>query len=127
MPARINRPQRPLPLNSTDFNRQLGRRVAMLRRDRFMSQAGLADAAELSTEVIGRLERALREPRVSTLCSVANGLDVTLSVLVDLGLALPPPRQHRPDVDAIASFLDDKSARDVSRVASFIELFFSWR
>lgn len=53
-----------------------GRRVRQLRNERGLSQDALARATDVHTTMIGRLERGVREPRLSTILRVAYGLDV---------------------------------------------------
>lgn len=60
-----------------------GRRVRQLRRDRGLSQDGLARVTDLHATMIGRLERGAREPRLSTILRVAEGLAVEPGVLID--------------------------------------------
>lgn len=62
----------------------IGRNLRSLRRDRGLSQEGLAEAAGVSVDVISRLEQGRRQTaRITTLTQIANGLDVDLAELVD--------------------------------------------
>lgn len=57
----------------------------MVRRRREaanLSQEGLADACGLHRTYVSLLERGLREPKLSTLKALAEGLDIPISVLV---------------------------------------------
>jgi transcriptional regulator with XRE-family HTH domain len=53
-----------------------GRRVREIRAQRGLSQDALARATDIHATMIGRLERGVREPRLSTILRVAEGLDV---------------------------------------------------
>lgn len=60
-----------------------GRRVRHLRNERGLSQDALARATDVHTTMIGRLERGVREPRLSTILRVADGLEVEPGELLD--------------------------------------------
>jgi putative transcriptional regulator len=62
--------------------RSLGRRVRQARRERGLTQSALAEAAGVTDETIGRLERGTFEPALSTAAAVAEALGVTLDGLV---------------------------------------------
>ena len=64
--------------------KQLGKRIAELRRERGMSQGDLAQKLKFkpSPQWVSQLERGTRSPTIDTLCKVANALDVTLADLV---------------------------------------------
>jgi transcriptional regulator with XRE-family HTH domain len=56
-----------------------------LRRERLargMTQEGLADAAELHRTHISLLEKAKRDPKLTTIAKLASGLDTTPSQLL---------------------------------------------
>jgi len=68
-----------------------------------LTQEALAEAASLSTETIGRLERGTVHPNLFTFCKVAEALMTTPSVLlserrsdemVELALGLPEPQRE---------------------------------
>jgi transcriptional regulator with XRE-family HTH domain len=61
----------------------LGQRIVVLRRRRDMKQRELAEAAEISVDVIRKLEQGQRQPaRLETLTALANALDAPLAELV---------------------------------------------
>jgi transcriptional regulator with XRE-family HTH domain len=61
---------------------QLGKRIAQLRRERALSQAGLAGKIRSTPQWVSQLERGTASPTVHTLCKIANALDVTLAELL---------------------------------------------
>jgi transcriptional regulator with XRE-family HTH domain len=65
--------------------RKFGNRLRHLRKLQKFSQEKLAEKAGLSTTFIGYLERAEKEPTLSSLEKIARALNVSLSEL----LALP--------------------------------------
>lgn len=65
--------------------KQLGKRIAQLRRERGLSQGALATKIRSTPQWVSQLERGTRSPTVHTLVKLANALDVPV---VDL-LAKP--------------------------------------
>lgn len=61
--------------------KQLGKRIAELRRQRELSQGGFAQKIRSTPQWVSQLERGTRSPTVHTLCKIANALEVTLSEL----------------------------------------------
>ncbi|HMJ03458.1 MAG TPA: helix-turn-helix transcriptional regulator [Conexibacter sp.] len=58
-----------------------GRTVRKARRDRELSQEALADRAGLSSKHVGEIERANKDPRLTTVLRLARALDVRSSEL----------------------------------------------
>lgn len=63
------------------------------RKGRDFSQEDLADDARLHRTQISKIERAKRDPRMSTLLILADALGVSLDELVK---GLPVPKERRP-------------------------------
>lgn len=53
-----------------------GRTVRKARRDRELSQEALADRAGLSSKHVGEIERANKDPRLTTVLKLAQALEV---------------------------------------------------
>jgi transcriptional regulator with XRE-family HTH domain len=70
------------PQRADDLARRFGANLKSLRVRRGMSQADLALKAQLDQTAISRLELGLREPRLSTVVSLANALDVRSAELI---------------------------------------------
>lgn len=62
--------------------KQLGKRIAQLRRERDLSQSAFAAKLRSTPQWVSSLERGTRSPTLDTLCKVANALDVTLADLL---------------------------------------------
>jgi transcriptional regulator with XRE-family HTH domain len=58
-----------------------GRTVRKARRDRELSQEALADEAGLSAKHVGEIERANKDPRLTTVLKLANALELRSSEL----------------------------------------------
>jgi transcriptional regulator with XRE-family HTH domain len=61
-----------------------GRVVRRARRDRDMSQEALADAAGLGAKHLSEIERANRDPRLTTVLKLARALDLSAGELLAL-------------------------------------------
>ncbi|MFC4054077.1 helix-turn-helix domain-containing protein [Actinomadura syzygii] len=62
----------------------IGTQLQKLRKERGLTQEQLAEAAELSVDVIGKLEQGRRATaRMTTLAKLAVSLDVEISALID--------------------------------------------
>jgi transcriptional regulator with XRE-family HTH domain len=55
-----------------------GRRLATIRRGKGMTQEALARAAGLSTSAVAKIENAGIDPSWSTVCKIADVLNVSL-------------------------------------------------
>jgi transcriptional regulator with XRE-family HTH domain len=53
-----------------------GRTVRKARRDRDLSQEALADEAGLSAKHVGEIERANKDPRLTTVLKIASALEL---------------------------------------------------
>jgi len=58
-----------------------GRTVRKARRDRDLSQEALADEAGLSAKHVGEIERANKDPRLTTVLKLADALELRSSEL----------------------------------------------
>ncbi|HEX4805734.1 MAG TPA: helix-turn-helix transcriptional regulator [Conexibacter sp.] len=61
-----------------------GRTLRKARRDRDLSQEALADEAGLSAKHVGEIERANKDPRLTTVLKLASALDLRSSELFEL-------------------------------------------
>jgi transcriptional regulator with XRE-family HTH domain len=61
---------------------QFARNLRKLRLERGLSQEGLGDLCALHRTEVSLLERAAREPRLSTMVKISRGLQVPLSELL---------------------------------------------
>ena len=77
-----------------EFYIKLGKRIRNFREQQKLSQSELGYKADLDKSVIQRLEMARTNATVKTLLKIANGLDVTLSVLCNI-----EEEKARPKVD----------------------------
>jgi len=70
------------PRRADDLARTFGANLKAIRNRRGLTQADLAHLAKLDQTAISRIELGLREPRLSTVISLAAALDVSGSELI---------------------------------------------
>ena len=56
----------------------LGKRIQFYRKQRQLSQAALAEKADISTTFLSKIERGIKYPTSETVSGIANGLGVEL-------------------------------------------------
>jgi transcriptional regulator with XRE-family HTH domain len=61
-----------------------GRTLRKARRDRDLSQEALADGAGLSAKHVGEIERANKDPRLTTVLKLASALEMRSGELFGL-------------------------------------------
>lgn len=59
-----------------------GRTIRRIRRERDLSQHALASVAGLAEKHVSEIERANREPKLTTILKLAKGLDVPVGELI---------------------------------------------
>jgi transcriptional regulator with XRE-family HTH domain len=68
--------------------RAIGERIRTARRHRKLTQEQLAHAIGLDRRTIHRYETALRDPTLSMLLLIADGLEISLAALVEVSSEL---------------------------------------
>jgi transcriptional regulator with XRE-family HTH domain len=99
--------------------RRLGERIRELRKERGLSQQGLAERAggRTSAKHIGAVERGSSVPSATSLVRIAQGLEVTVGELFSTITPGQPPRLPRrtiilarESIQSLASLVDDLAA-----------------
>ena len=70
-------------MKETIFLQKFGKRLRDLRKINKMSQEKLAERADLSTNFVGALERAEKEPKFTTLVKIVKAFNVFLAELLN--------------------------------------------
>ncbi len=101
----------------------LGANVRQHRRARKMTQAQLAEAVELSVEIIGKVERGVTSPSLDKLGALADALGVPAAVLLAEG-AIPEPAGARGELlGRINEHLARTTDADLERVERMLGAF----
>ncbi len=65
-------------LNGQDVRELLGKRIQFYRKQRQLSQATLAEKANISITFLSKIERGIKYPTSETISGITNGLGVEL-------------------------------------------------
>jgi transcriptional regulator with XRE-family HTH domain len=76
-------PSRSRGTGPTPLQRELGDRIRERRHELEMTQAGLAERAEIHYSYIGALEAGTRNPSVDLVARLARALEIDLGVLFE--------------------------------------------
>jgi transcriptional regulator with XRE-family HTH domain len=68
-------------MNGKDVRELLGKRIQFYRKQRQLSQATLAERANISVTFLSKIERGIKYPTSDTISGITNGLGVELSDL----------------------------------------------
>ena len=66
-----------------NLNSKLGKRIRALRTEKGWSQVEMADLLAMNRGYLSELENGERDPSLSTLRTIADGLSISLSKLLD--------------------------------------------
>ena len=99
----------------SEIRRLLSHRIRALRKQSGLSQEELADAADVSLDAIGRLERSEVTPSVETLQQIAQVFQMTLAELFRFEEAKTNPL--REEIEQLSLFLATKPLSDVRFLA----------
>ncbi|MDR2952092.1 MAG: helix-turn-helix domain-containing protein [Treponema sp.] len=72
-------------LTGQDVRKLLGKRIHFFRKQRQLSQAALAEKADISITFLSKIERGIKYPTSETIAGIANGLGVELHDLFQQG------------------------------------------
>jgi transcriptional regulator with XRE-family HTH domain len=79
-------------ISGQDVRALLGRQIRFYRKKRQLSQAALAEKADISITFLSNIERGLKYPTSDTLSGIANGLGVEVGALFQ---DVETPAEHR--------------------------------
>lgn len=111
--------------------REVGQRIATIRRSRRMTQADLARAAFVSLATVKGIERGVRSPSDDTLDSISTALNVDSSRIV-VGSSRTDSRVHAalPEISAAIAAYEipaDTNPRPLDELAEDIGYLVQWR
>jgi transcriptional regulator with XRE-family HTH domain len=87
---------RPMTQDEKQFFRQLGARIASLRREQGLTQAQLAEVLGLTQQMVASYEVGRRRVPVSLLPKIAAALAVSVETLIGQGRTTPAKRGPAP-------------------------------
>ncbi|NOX96484.1 MAG: helix-turn-helix transcriptional regulator [Nitrospirae bacterium] len=107
------------------LSQQLGKRIRDLRKTKSLTQARLAERANLSEACIGTIERGHRTPRLPTLQKIASALKVEVRDLFDFR-----PEDISTSEEALKELyrnVEGKSRKEILKVAEIAKIIYGSR
>jgi transcriptional regulator with XRE-family HTH domain len=83
-------------ISGQDVRVLLGKRIQFYRKQRQLSQAALAEKADISITFLSKIERGLKYPTSDTISGIANGLGVEVYELFQQS---ETPPEHRNQLE----------------------------
>ena len=106
-----------------DIKKKLGVRISQLRMKAGMTQAKLAEMADLSIDSISRIERGNRAPSLESLASIATALGVEPSQLLNFrGKELKALAEGPSECLELWNFLRDKKRGDIKKILDVAQI-----
>ena len=111
---------------TTQMLKNLGRRIAYLRKQQGMSQEDFAEASGKMINTISNIERGLSDPKISTLLSISNALNTSIEELFSESQENPTEKELPSNILAIIQILkkqDDKTLQVIQKqIEALLEL-----
>ncbi len=73
-----------VPPEEKEFIQKLGRRIVALRKEKKMKQIDLATRINIEDSALRRIESGRTNPTIKTLLRIAEGLGVSIIILIDV-------------------------------------------
>ena len=105
---------------STIILKNLGRRIASLRKQQGMNQEEFADVSGKMINTISNIERGLSDPKVTTLLSLAQALNVPVNMLFS-ETEQQPIEELPEDVQAIVKLIKNQDTHTLRVIQKQIE------
>ncbi len=103
---------------TTPFLKKFGKRIAILRKRRGMSQEEFADVSGKMINTISNIERGLSDPKITTLLSIAKALNISVETLFNENATEPPLSET---VKAIIDLIKDKDEQTLAVIEKQIK------
>jgi len=107
------------------LSQQLGKRIRELRKVKRLTQARLAERANLSEACIGTIERGHRTPRLPTLQKIASALKVEVRDLFNFH-----PEEISTSDEALKELyrnVEGKSRKEILKIAEIAKIIYGSR
>ena len=107
----------------SEIDKHLGKKITEFRKAIGLTQSGLAELCNLSTETISRLERGVNIPSLKTLERIAHYLKVPLKNFFDFGNKDKYLNLQR-EIDRLSHYLRTKKPADVKMAYDILKRIF---
>lgn len=103
----------------------IGLRIRDFRNEKKLSQEALALASGLHPAYLGRVERGEKCPSIETLYKISKGLNISLSILLDLSAEIKPTSAEA--MYRIQKAMAGLTESEAMRIAEIIENIVSFK
>ena len=107
-------------IESTQILKTLGKRIATLRKQQGMNQEEFADVSGKMINTISNIERGLSDPKVTTLLSLAEALNVPVDSLFN-DEEQPQIEELSENVQVIVKLIKNQDTRTLRVIQKQIE------
>ena len=104
-----------------NIRKLISARIRELRKSGGLTQAQLAELADLSVDEIGAIERAISTPTLVTLDKLATALKIPLAHLLDFAEESASPASE--EIESLRLYLRTKKPADITFVSEMIRRF----
>ena len=105
-----------------ELTRQIGIRIQALRKKQGLSQEGLAEAIDRSTDTVSNIERGFSSTQIITMFQIASVFDVTMAELFDVGPPRPLDKVRRKLIDQLLELLAAEDSNTIEAVIAHAEI-----
>lgn len=110
-----------------NVKKEMGQRIRLIRQRKGMTQGDMAKRCALHWTYIGGLERGERNPTLTTLHRVAEGLGVTVLDLINTKAFKEPPTEQETKEGKLIRLLRRKDPESVDLAAGLVREVLRWR
>lgn len=96
------------------MTKEIAKRIRDLRTSMRLTQSQFAELVDLSEDSIGKIERGVTEPTLTTLERIADAIKVPFSEL--LGEAPSKEKSQNKAIDNLVNYLKTKSVNDIKLI-----------
>ena len=108
------------------MNKEIGRRIAALRKAKGMTQEELAERLNCSTKHVSHAERGVAALSVDLLTEASKILDCTLDYMIK-GESAPPETKIPPSMLQILDSSDERMAHEKELLLSYLNMYTTLR
>lgn len=107
-------------------NNEFGDRLKKLRLQRGLSQEELAFQCSMQASHIGQIERKQKNPTFDTLVKIANGLDMSLTELLDFDISVIDNEQQE-NIRQINVYLKHLNSKQQRHILAIVKTFIDYK
>ncbi len=106
---------------TTQILKDLGKRIAYLRKQKGMNQEDFADASGKMINTISNIERGLSDPKVTTLMAISQALNISIEELFSKTQQQPFTNELPSNISTILQILKKQDNKTLKVIQKQIE------